>query len=348
MGNVPNALKPSYLETKKRDNWTIKSELKSKRIKYDTPQNEISWAYMKDLRENNKTRRIYLINPYVEVYQFRPNVYELFSENCDGLGDYFMHLIIGPEKAMLIDAGYGLGDVPGLVNHLTGNKPLVVVNTHEHPDHAYGLCRFDKVYCSEYLVPYLQMQNAHMWDYLFDEYGDNIWLQFDRKDLPVFKKYEIVGVKDGYTFNLGGDYEVELIFTGGHSPGHAAYLDKKAKILFTGDNICSDVSSCGSINVPRPGPYGENTNLSVYRDNVKRLVGRMNEYDYIFPNHFITNIENNLMPNILEACDAVLANPESYDYKKETWNKGGTDSTVRYYKYIRGFSVLAYGYNKKA
>ncbi len=36
--------------------------------------------------------------------------------------------------------------------------------------------------------------------------------------------------------------------------------------------------------------------LKVYRDNVKRLVNRMGEYDHIFPQHFMNNIENNLMP----------------------------------------------------
>lgn len=189
----------------KRNNqmWPIKSELKSRRIKFDSPQNQISWAFMKELREHNKTRKIYDIDPYVEVYQFRDNMYGLFQENCDGAGDFWMYLTIGPEKAMLIDTGFGLGDTKALVDQLTGNMPLIVVNTHDHYDHAYGNCRFDKVYCHEYLVPYIENQHANMWDYLFDDYGNNIWLEFDRKDLPAFKKYEIVGVPDGYTFNLG-------------------------------------------------------------------------------------------------------------------------------------------------
>lgn len=331
---------------RRREGWPIRSELKSRRIRFDTPQNQISWAYMKELRENNRTRTIYPVNPYVEVYQFRDNLYELFAENCDGKGDFFMHLIVGPEKALLIDTGFGLGDVRGLVDQLSGGKPIVVANTHEHPDHAFGNCRFETVHCHEFLVPYLELQNAHLWDYLFDDYGDNIWLQFDRRDLPAYTNYEIVGVNDGYIFDLGRNYQVELVFTGGHSAGHAAYLDKHNRILFTGDNICSDVSGCGSINVNRTGPHGENTALQVYRDNVQRLVERMDEYDYIFPNHFMTNIENNLMPNILEACDAVLANPLDYSYKVEKWNKGGTELSTRYFKFIKGFSVLAYGYQQ--
>lgn len=335
--------------TVKRNNqmWPIKSELKSRRIKFDSPQNQISWAFMKELREHNKTRKIYDVNPYAEVYTFRDNLFGIFQENCDGAGDFWMYLLIGPEKAMLIDTGFGLGNLKGLVDELTGNMPVIVVNTHDHYDHAYGNCHFDKVYCHEYLIPYLENQHANMWDYLFDDYGNNIWLEFDRKDLPVFKKYEIAGVPDGYTFNLGGDYDVELVFTGGHAAGHAGYLDKKGRIFFSGDNICSDVSGCGSVNTTRPGPYAENTALKVYRDNVKRLVDRMDEYDYIFPMHFMNNIENNLMPNILEACDAILANPEDYDYKIEKYGKDRfAGPSARYFKFIKGFSVIGYGYRK--
>jgi glyoxylase-like metal-dependent hydrolase (beta-lactamase superfamily II) len=326
--------------------WPIKSEMKSRRLKFDAPQDPISWAYMKELREHDKTKKVYPVNPYVEVYQFRDNLYALLTENNDGGGDVWMFLIVGPEKAMLIDTAFGLGDVKGLVDAISGGKPLIVANTHEHYDHAYGNCRFDKVYCHEFLVPYLQMQHEHMWDYLFDDYNDNIWLEYDRKDLPKFKKYEIVGVKDGHKFNLGGDYEVELVFTGGHSAGHAAFIDKKDRIVFIGDDIISDTAGCGSINVTRPGPHAENTSLKVWRDNLKRMIDRMDEFDYVYPGHFMLDIENAVMLDTLQALDEVLANPESYTYKVEKWAKGATEPTVRYFKRVRGFSQIAYNYRK--
>ena len=327
--------------------WPIQSELKSKRIRWEAPENQVSWAYMKQLREKNKTKKIYDINPYVEVYQFRDNLYGLFSENCDGMGDQWMYLTIGPEKALLIDTSFGLGDIKGLVDLLSGGKELIVVNTHDHFDHAYGNCRFDRVFCHEYLVPYLENQHEHMWDYLFDAFGNNIWLEFDREDLPKFKPYEIKGVPDGYTWDLGGGYIFELLFTGGHAAGHAAFLDRKNRILFTGDNICVDVSGCGSVNMIRNnGPHAEMTLLPVYRDNVKRMVKRMGEYDYIFPSHFMNDIENNLMPNVLEALDAIIADPKSYDYKTVSWGKDRNVKNERFFKFIRGFSVIAYGYKE--
>jgi glyoxylase-like metal-dependent hydrolase (beta-lactamase superfamily II) len=331
---------------RRKQMFPIKSELKSKRIKHDAPIDPISWAYMKELRENNRTRVINPINPYVEVYQFRENLFGLFTHNLDGGGDVWMFLTIGPEKAMLVDTAYGLGDIKGLCDQLSGGKPLYVAVTHEHFDHAYGACLFDKVYCHEYLAPYLAMQNPHQWDYLFDDYGDNIWVEFDRNDLPKFKKYEIAGMKDGYIFDLGGGHEIELLFQGGHSAGHAAYLDKKNRIVFTGDNIICDTSGCGSVNVPGRGPHGENQLLKVYRENLKRLVDRSSEFDYVYPAHFMVDVERTVLNSQLDCVDAILADPEKYDWWDNAWAKGATQPSGRYAKHIHGFSVVYYGYNK--
>ena len=63
----------------RKEMYPIRSQLKSKRIRFEKPQNTISWAFMKELRENNKTRKIYEVNPYVEVYLFQENLYGLLQ-----------------------------------------------------------------------------------------------------------------------------------------------------------------------------------------------------------------------------------------------------------------------------
>lgn len=318
--------------------YPIRGKSKAKRILWGAPQNQISWAFMKEIRENHPCQ-VFDCNPYIEVYQFRENLYGLFNQNCDGAGDVWMWLTVGPEKCFLIDTAYGLGDSRSLVDQLSGGKEIIVVNTHDHFDHAFGNCRFDKVYCHEDLVPLLKAQNEHMWDYLFDENGNNIWLQFDRRDLPVFRPYEIVGVPDGYTWDLGGGHIMELIRSNGHGgPGASMFLDRKNRILFPGDNICSDVSGCGSVSYPI-----EKCSLYQYRECVRKLNERLDEYDYLFPMHFMCNVESNLIPNVLQALDEVLADPEhNYDYEQSTVSANGGAPRVRKYKYIHGFSTLAY------
>lgn len=315
---------------------------KAKRLLWGSPQNIVSWTFMKQLREHNDTRKVYDCNPYIEVYQFRDNLYGLFNQNCDGAGDVWMWLTVGPEKCFLVDTAYGLGDMKALVDEITGGKEIIVVNTHDHFDHAFGNCRFGRAYCHEALVPLLEAQNEHMWDYLWDkETGENIWLDFDKNDLPKFQPYEIIGVPDGYTWDLGDGYEIELINSNGHGgPGAAMYLDKHNKILFAGDNICSDVSGCGSVSYPI-----EECSLYKFRECMRKLVDRIDEIDWIFPEHFICDLENRLLVDFLEALDYILEDPEhNYDYESVSINPNNKNGPprIRKSKYVKGFSVISY------
>lgn len=296
------------------ENRPIHSELKSKRIKWVEPYGPIAWCGVREIREHNRTKRIYDIDPYVEVYQYRENLYCLYAENADGMQDMWMHLIIGPEKAMLIDTGYGLGDTKGLVSMLSGGKPLIVVNTHGHCDHAYGNCRFERVYCHEYDVPMLEQQDEHIWDYLFDENGSCIWLEFDKSDLPIFKPYEIVGVKDGHLFDLGGGYEVELIWLGGHTAGQAAFLDRRNRILFSGDDVSAQRVVPGRMKPDERLPYGEYATLPVFRTQLKKLSERLDEFDAIFPGHLMLDIESHIILSMLSTLDRIIEDPGYYHY----------------------------------
>ncbi len=248
--------------------WPIQGLTKAKRIKWGADQDHMSWAYMKLLRERNKTRRVYDINPYVEGFQFDVNLYVLFNPSLGGGGDVWMWLVIGPEKALLVDTAFGLGDLKGVVDRITGGMPLVVANTHVGPDHVAGNYQFGVGNCHEYDLEAIKAQcTPRTWDNYFDKEGRNIWLQFDRKDIPPYKDYKLVPIKDGHVFNLGRDYDVETLWMGGHTPGHVMFLDRKGRYLFTGDNMISDTISCG----PGPTrPNGHFSNLTTYRDNLKR------------------------------------------------------------------------------
>ena len=288
-----------------RENRPIKSSIKGKRLLQRESIDATSWAYMKQLRENNKTKRIYDVNPYAEVYQFRDNMYGILTISADGMGDPWMFLIVGPEKAMLIDTGFGIGDLKGLVDEITGDMPLIVANTHCHFDHAYGNCQFERCYCHEYETAAMATkQDPTIWDYLFDEDDNGIWMEFDRADVIAFKEYEVVGVPDGYIFDLGDGYVVELIWTPGHAAGHAMFLDRTNRNLIAGDGIISMRVGMG-----RGSQY---TTISAYRKEMIKLCQRLDEFDHIFPGHFVVDLENTVIPSIVETCDAIIADLLDY------------------------------------
>ena len=317
-------------------------EWKSRRIgKGGLPEDyALVMAYMKELRAHNRTRRVYDVNPYCEVYSFRDNVFGLFGENCDPAGDFWQYLIVGEEKAMLIDTGFGLGDMKRLCDELTGGKELIVVNTHAHPDHSYGNRRFDRIFCHAYCVPLLEAQDEHIYDYLFDEKGDPRFLSFDRRDLPAYRKYEIVPCRGGHIFDLGGGCEIELLWVPGHVSGHAMFLDKKDRILFAGDGMCAHVSGEGTGKY-RTDPWFMYNNLESYRDQLRKVAKRLDEFDSVFPNHYQTDLPADaIIPAILEACDAILDKGE--EDRVEMYRTGEGFLEERHYRFIKGFSMLGY------
>ena len=275
--------------------------MKSRHLKPNEGMDAMTRCQMQKLRAGG---RVYEADPYVEVTQIRESVYRLFANNADDVGDVWMYLIVGSQKAMLIDTGFGIGNLKELCDVLTGGKPLIVVNTHPHPDHAYGNCRFERGYCHEYSVPELKQQNARMWDYLFDEDGREIWLEFDRADLPAFHPYEICACRDGERFDLGDSHEIELIHTAGHHAGHACFLDRKNRILFAGDALSS---VCIHAEGPWEGQlYPEYATLWAYRRGIQKLASRLDEFDEVNPSHDLCGLKSDVILNILAACDGIL------------------------------------------
>ncbi len=320
----------------------VASELAVKKTIYREAENPIRFAFEKILRERDKTKRTFPdIDPYVEVYTLRENIYGIYTLSLDGMGDSWIFVIEGPEKALVIDTSFGLGDLKSLIEKLLGDKEYYVANTHCHFDHAYGNYQFDKVYCHENEAPMLKdRMKPDVWDYLFDENGKGIWADFPREDLVPFKEYEIIGVPDGYTFNLGEDYDVELVFLPGHSPGHCGFLDKKSRIFFPGDDCC--VGAVGAGGGPRPGVhFGEYCTIEALTKELRKVVARMDEFDALFPSHGPVETGPIMLVSLLEACEEVLADPSDYDYVQKREFQG--EIRVNYCKKIFESGYLTYG-----
>ena len=313
-----------------RRNREIETPIRGKRLVQREPIDATSWAFMKLLREQDDTRMIYEVDPFVEVYRLRDHVYGLFTISADGMGDPWMYLIVGPEKALLIDTGFGIGNLKGLVEQLADGKPVMTANTHCSFDHSYGNCQFEQCFCHENEAAQMEeKQNPHIWDYLFDEQGNGIWLDIHREDVIAYREYEVIPVPDQYRFDLGDGYEVEIIWVPGHKPGHAMFLDKRSRLLFAGDDIIS----------MRVG-IGKNSafaTVEAYEKEMRKLAARKEEFDYIFPGHFIFNLESTVVDNLVETAGRILSDPEDYDVLEESRGK------MTRQKYVKGLGTIGYG-----
>jgi hydroxyacylglutathione hydrolase len=191
-------------------------------------------------------------------------------------GEDVCYLACGDNQCLLIDTGWGLGDLKALTASLSP-LPLKVVNTHGHPDHTFGNWQFPEVYIAEAdiplirEVPSLAMRRHIVEDIISSPMPDD----FNVKTWLEGSSTRLVGIQTGYIFDLGNRI-LETIAIPGHSPGSIALLDKQNKWLFTGDTFSS-----GTIWLH----LMDSLPLSGLREALVRLLERKGEFDIMYPAH---------------------------------------------------------------
>lgn len=147
-----------------------------------------------------------------------------------------MFLLAGEERALLIDCGTGLFDLPALVSSLT-DKPLTVALTHGHVDHAGGAFQFPQVCLHPDDIPML----STLTDEARRGYAAALLAQCDglfavttENVLPSRGHTDWLPLREGEIIELG-NRPVAVYETPGHTPGGLSFLDRRERIIFTGD-----------------------------------------------------------------------------------------------------------------
>lgn len=222
----------------------------------------------------------------------------------DEHGTNTMYLIRGEEKCLLLDTGWGICNLLELVESLC-TLPLIVVNSHGHPDHTFGNGLFPEVHIHPDDKPFVQdppTLETRQWIYdnadivLSD--GLPIEFEFDRWATTVPES--IVPIQNGDTFELGSR-TLEVIELAGHSPGSICLLDRMTRSLFAGDSILT-----GSIWLQ----LNESLSLSQYHQNLKHVQGFVDQFDHIFPAHVALNqlpLPKSILDDLVIGIGKILA-----------------------------------------
>lgn len=132
------------------------------------------------------------------------------------------YLVVGDEKACVIDTMNGYNDLNKAVRKIT-DKPVTVINTHGHPDHIFGNVYFDNAF----LHP-ADLELARMFT---EEPEFKAFCEKHGLHMPPFSE-----TCEGDVFDLGGRH-LEVYELPGHTQGGIVLLLREDRILFTGDGI---------------------------------------------------------------------------------------------------------------
>lgn len=219
-----------------------------------------------------------------------------------------VYLLEGDSKALLIDTGTGTFEMMPVIRRLT-EKPVMVVLTHGHVDHAGGMREFPEIWLhpddfqmaldvtAESRAGYADCL-AEMAGGLYDVSGDSVIV---RNEVPEFHP-----LYEGEDIELG-DRLVRVYETPGHTPGGLSFLDVRERILFSGDACNGNtLMSCHGKERPK-------SSISDLLRTAEKLNGLQQEFDRHYNGHVGYASDTSYIPqpkrliqDCIDACKGLL------------------------------------------
>lgn len=252
-----------------------------------------------------------------------------------------MYLIEGTERAVLIDTGRGFGKLKDAVAGLT-QKPLTVLLSHGHVDHAMGAAEFEDVR--------MNLEDAYIYEkHQKMDFRMSEWREFPCASqaepdeiMPAAPLAHFRDLKEGMHFDLGG-ITIETYACPGHTKGSLVFLIPEEEILFTGD-------ACNSLTFL----YQDySTSVSVYQKSLARLLPMVKgRYARILLSHGSGDAPADLVEELLHLCGEILSGTDDkipvvmhgdagmlakeMDAKTRARKDGGTGNIIYHPKKILG------------
>ena len=229
-------------------------------------------------------------------------------------GMELMYLVEGREKAALIDTGSGLGFLRAYVEKLT-DKPILVLLTHGHVDHAMGAGEFETVYMN-HADDYIYVQHADM-----GFRRDGLFLCPQKVEeaeiIPAKELSQIRQMAGGDSFDLGG-LHIDIYDLPGHTRGSVVMLLRAERALLLGD-------ACNYLTFLHE-PYS--TTVQEYKASLEALKPRVEgKYDTVYLSHGPGGGSVGLIDGVIQVCGDILV--------------GKTDDVPFGFKDSRGFLAKA-------
>ena len=147
------------------------------------------------------------------------------------------YLLLGTERALLIDTGLGVGDLYRQVRQIT-SLPVLAAVTHAHWDHLGGYGQFDRraVHPAErsWLTDHFPLPDTAVREMLARDCL--LPADFSLDHYSVFQGEPTRLLEDGQVLDLGGR-QLTVLHTPGHSPGHLCFWEQARGDLYTGDLV---------------------------------------------------------------------------------------------------------------
>lgn len=206
-----------------------------------------------------------------------------------------MYLLEGEVKAALIDSGLGFGSLGEVVARLT-EKPVTLLLTHGHVDHAMGAGEFGEVWMNPLDRGIFRMHSDVSVRKAELELFPSLRKEGDQVIQPAADPDRFHPLEDGSRFDLGG-VTLEAFSCPGHTPGSMVLLCPEERVLFSGDAFSNSTLLLG------PGALTVEEYLEVLLALAPRLEGRFHR---VLEAHTTGELPREIIAGVIQVCREVL------------------------------------------
>ena len=218
-----------------------------------------------------------------------------------GMGGELCYLVEGAERALLIDGLCGVGSLRAFVRELT-ELPVMMAATHGHIDHTGAAWEYGELFIHPDDIPLMYTpQHSGVEGRLgFASFpnplGGEKRTTPTLRDVPPPRPVKTYPIYDGDIFDLGG-VELEVIGVPGHTSGRVVFLDRAARVVFSGDACNANTLLCGA----------GATSIEEYRESLYHFKSFQDAFDVMYGGHGAIAVPKTIIDDGIAMCGRIIA-----------------------------------------
>ncbi len=218
-----------------------------------------------------------------------------------GMGGELCYLVEGTERALLIDGLCGVGSLKAFVRELT-ELPVMMAATHGHIDHVGAAWEYGELFIHPddialmYTPHHSGVEGRLGFACSPNPMGGEKRTTPTLRDVPAPRPVKTYPIYDGDVFDLGG-VKLEVIAVPGHTQGTVVFLDRDARVVFSGDACNANTLLC----------LDGSTSIEEYQESLGHFKAYQDAFDVMYGGHGAIAVPKSIIDDGIAMCGRILA-----------------------------------------